>query len=79
MANIDRSSKIRNRFLQCIYKDELTESDLVKIISEVHNDVLRSKTRTQLAEKKGTCYNSHQWADGIKYKLSGKEFITDPD
>lgn len=79
MANIDRSSKIRDRFIQCVYENELTESDLVKIISEIHNDILRSKTRSQLAKEYGKCYNSHQFTKGIKYRLSGKEFITDPD
>lgn len=64
-------------FSQLIHEGILDNKDIVKIIQYLFDDILQAKTRTKYSEVHNGSYNKHQFAKGERFKLCGKEFITD--
>jgi transposase len=64
-------------FSQLVHESTLNNNDIIKIIKYLFDDILQAKTRTGYAKSRGKHYNSHPFSKGERFKLCGKEFITD--
>jgi hypothetical protein len=62
---------------QLVHEGILDNKEIIKIVQYLFNDILQAKTRTLYSKSHKGCYNSHQFAKGERFKLCGKEFITD--
>jgi hypothetical protein len=64
-------------FSQLVHDGILNNKDIIKIIKYLFDDILQAKTRTKYSKAHDGSYNKHQFAKGERFKLCGKEFITD--
>ena len=83
MENTDRSKFIIKRLFEFIHKNELSNKDLVKIVTVIVEDILNAHTRISYSNEinprtgKKRSYNAHKFAKGERFELRGIEFITD--
>lgn len=67
MENTERSTLITKRLFECIHKNELSNKDLVKIITHLM-DILNAHTRISYSNEinprtgKKRSYNAHKFA-----------------
>jgi hypothetical protein len=80
----ERSEQIRERLFECIHNGEVENSDLVKIVEHIANDILNAKTKMNLRRGKVSkftgrepSYNSWKFKHNNRFTINGKLFIVD--